>query len=408
MSLMLATFISSTYANQKIQRTSFVITMPRNRRWRSWLLALISVMLLLRRLGRARYDLLVSIVAYAYKSHGTISRLQETHSLEHLFVSLHKNEIELLVKDASALDNLSTITVCSNQVSQADIDALVLYVARAQKLTELDLRLSGKDNDSARLFDSLARTDQFRCLKLSLNDLTDADYRAIQNIVKTSRINSFYFSTNFSDLSHMYATIDALSTSNSIVKCVLVDEDNTKKNRRSNIINFWEDATVDLFDVPLFDFSCIQRLFEKHRVLNDLEIVGPAAGYSKKQAKIDEIKASCLNLERLDLNSRIQWPDRREEINVFLKTMYPYIEITRVLASGNPGPKRRLPRELLEIILISYIGQGWYRNQLVAIITALLDRRTLGLVYGDILPLSKSYLYVRCRDALLRIRTSCV
>jgi hypothetical protein len=55
--------------------------------------------------------------------------------------------------------------------------------------------------------------------------------------------------------------------------------------------------------------------------------------------------------------------------------------------------------------LAMYQGNEWYDEQVYTVVNTLLDRRTVGMVYNDTLPLGRSYLFVRCRDASSKLRS---
>jgi hypothetical protein len=114
-------------------------------------------------------------------------------------------------------------------------------------------------------------------------------------------------------------------------------------------------------------------------------------------ASLTTVTALYRNLETFCETKRPR--DKQEDPRQLLR-------LARTILLSKPTMSTIIPRELYRVIVYEGFTDGtWYEDQLLIIVKALLNRRTLGLVYENSLSLSRSFLFVRCREALETVRS---
>ena len=173
---------------------------------------------------------------------------------------------------------------------------------------------------------------------------------------------------------------------------------------KTSIVKFNLSADLSEISIGLVNYERIANCLSKNHVINEATLL---LEYDDDETSLalaaatENVLSRCSNLDKVEINGHCQYRPGNE---TDLKCL---IRLARTFAAGMLTQESRLPRELFATILYEgFKDLGWHDDQLSVVIRALSNRRTAGSVRGDVLPLSRSYLYVRCRDALERLRTS--
>ena len=275
----------------------------------------------------------------------------------------------------SNLDNLCVLSIHDLQRNESNVGYIASFVSRAHHLKTLVLSFYSHDADISVMIGNIISNDSIQTLSLSLR-VRNKDITVLPDLISQSRSIHhlhLYIDNIRDDL--FYDLLQKMESSCSIVKFHLICQPPTSLNYRR-----------------------IAAGIQKCRVLNDLTLFEKSVGEEQERV-VDSFFADCVNLERLQVK---RWERVRESFQDELTSL---IKISRTFCGARWLKESRVPTELLDLILVEGFKKiGWVDGQFGVVKKVLMDRRSLGLVYSDALPLSKSYLYVRCRDALDKIR----
>ena len=286
-----------------------------------------------------------------------------------------------LFSRASSLDNLESLTLWEFKRSEAMISALAAYMSRTPKLEGLHVHFDEQDADLSTFVKAVNDNKTLKILTMIFNVVQENDSAIMFDLISNTRtINDLGITAKNLKEEDFYLAFEHFETNESIVKLQL--------------------SANDLLHI---DYERIAESISKNRTVNDLHVIiedeNEGVGLEVDTDSADNMFEMCDNLDSLIVGDYERARSRGDELD-----LENIIKISRTLAGSQMTKESRLPRELLNIMLYEgFKHLNWFDNQLSVVVRALLDRRTLGIVAGDLLPLSRPFLYVRCRDALDKI-----
>ena len=300
-----------------------------------------------------------------------------------------------ILEQLSRKDSIKDLRISNALQNETNLNILLSFLPQATALTRLFLQFrSGlrKDIQFDDLIESIPALVPIQKLEFSLEDSRPSEVGALAKLIRNSKsIHALRLDIRTRETDH-FRIFEALAESKSIVdfKCV---------------INGYGSASDDVSSRLI---ACIS----KNRILNNVYISFDGPFFDLQRSFGDDIEKTVStnrNLDRMHVSNADSYQNfdvQSPRLKQGSEHSRSLVRIARTLALSKFTKKTVFPRELLHSILFEgFNGQEWFEDQLQTVIRCLLDRCTLGLVYSDILPVSKSYLYVRCRDALGQVRT---
>ena len=261
--------------------------------------------------------------------------------------------------------------------TQNVVSSLSAYIPRAKQLTKLGVTLDRPDADISTLVASIVNHKSIQSLDFCLDVLNENDKDLVFDLITKTRANQLHLILSTLSMNEYYHVFELLQKNVSIVKFEL------------------DMTPTDDGEILNLDCDQLAKSFTKSQTLNELRIDAFHA-FGIDQAAMHKMFQTCCNLNKLKFKNYLQTRPRDD-----CPELKSLVRISRTFAGSSITPDSRLPRELLNIILYEgFKHLNWYDQQLYVVIRALLDRRTVGIVASNLLPLSRPYLYVRSRDAL--------
>ena len=289
------------------------------------------------------------------------------------------NLCQRLFSEASSLDNLSSLFLGALFRSEAMISALVAYLSRAQQLERLLISFVEQDADLSTSIKAIVDKKTVKTLSFNYNVVQENDSVILFDLISNTRsINDLKIRAVYLKEEDFSLALKHVEKNESIVRLHL--------------------SAHGLLHV---DYERIATSISKSRTVNHLHLfVNDGFGnIDVDMDSVDKMFEVCSNLDRLTVGKYQRTRSRGDEVD--LKYL---IRFSRTFAGSKMTRDSRLPRELFSIMLYEgFKHLNWFDGQLSTVIRALLDRRTIGIIAGDFLPLSRPYVYVRCRDALEKI-----
>ena len=261
------------------------------------------------------------------------------------------------------------------------VTALVAYLSRVPKLESLHLGFDEQDADLSTFIKVVVNKKTLKRLSIIHNVLQENDAALLCDLISNTRsINNLEITAENMKEEDLYLALKHFEKNASIVK-----------------------LDISFNDLFYLDYELIAAFISKNRTVNHLHLFTKEDNEDDELEidtdSVDEMFEMCDNLDNLIVGDYQRTRSRGDEQD--LKNL---IRFSRTLAGSKMTRDSRLPRELFDIILYEgFKHLNWFDNQLSVVIRALLNRRTIGIVASDLLPLSRPYLYVRCRDALEKI-----
>ena len=263
------------------------------------------------------------------------------------------------------------------------------YLSRAKQLDSLCIDFVKREADLSSFVKAVIDNKNLKILSIYYHVIRETDYAILPDLIsKTRSIHDLEITAMDQRMDDFYLALENLEKNESIVKlhisAILFTEIDYEritaliaKNRTVNFVRLSWDVYNDYHQIELED---------------DIEL-------RDVKDSIDRTFEMCSNLDSLIVGFYERARYRGDELD--LKNI---IKISRTLAGSKISRYSRFPRELFNIILYEgFRHLNWFDDQLSVVIRALLNRRTIGIVCNYLLPLSRPYLYVRCRDALEKI-----
>ena len=294
----------------------------------------------------------------------------------------------------SCLDNLTRVDFEELARKDQIVSSLATFLPRAKQLKSFSVvflnsrvsLLNSPDADISAVIEAIVTSRSIQVLFLSFELTLENDLTLLLKLISQSKsINHFYFGADHLKDDELYLAFEYLERSDSIVKFHLRSDPSS-------------------FSSPP-DYKRIAECVRKCPTVNDVDFFrrDEDEEYDQDASNaLDTFYETCSNLDRIQIKDGGMNRPGRES-----KDWTQLFQIARTFAGAKLTKKTKVPRELFTLILNEgFKHLSWFDNQLSVVIRALLNRRTLGIIYGDVLPLSRPYLYVRCRDALEKIRSS--
>ena len=285
---------------------------------------------------------------------------------------------------ASNLDRLTELRIQQIERSDVSVSALSAYLSRANmSLQTLCMSFADGEADIDAVVKEIRNSKSIKCLNISFDSVKENDPSLLLDLISKSRsINHLVLELDSVTVGDVHRVFDHLERSDSIVKfdfnCHFVD------TTESSI-----------------DYDRIASSISKSRTLNNVSLSLLRSETSMDSEMADEFFETCGNLDQIFVEKYYRFRYREDDE----KDLHHLIEFARSFAGSKMTKNTVLPRELFSIVLYEgFKHLNWHDDQLSTVIRALLDLRTLDLIQGGPLPMSRPYLYVRCRDALERIR----
>ena len=302
----------------------------------------------------------------------------------------------------SRLDQLTALTLNNLFYTDETVNILSTYLSRTKSLTHLGLVISfpgydesddeSEDKDPecvsiAPVISAISNSESIESLSLTLQKLDNLEHQALVHLIaQNQRVNDMNLEIVIQKQSQTHEILDSLMLSQSIVKFKFENEN---------------PALAYPLDLPTFE-----RTFRANTILNDIDISTDVLSDDIPRVArriFDSIPGQ--NLERFVLEGCVNTRGFS-----YTEDFKDLIYLARTFCGSKLNKRTVFPPELFQVVLFAGFveeeEQIWYEDQLLCIIKSLLDRRTLGLVLGEVLPISQSYLFVRCRDALEKIKGS--
>ena len=265
------------------------------------------------------------------------------------------------------------------------MSSLAAYISRATQLTQLWVSFEDLDADLSTLVESIINSESIQSLDFDAEIIKENDTALLFDLItKTRSINRLHIAPKSMAMDDIYRAFECLVKSESIVKfCILP----------SNTGEF------------ILDYDRMARSITKSRTVNDFELnleLDDFEGLEIDPVAVDKMFETCGKLDRLMIGEEERTRSREDT-----SKLQELMNLARTFASGKMTKKTPLPRELFNIILYQgFKHLNWTDGQLPVVVRALSDRRNLGQVQSGLLPLSCQYLYVRCRDALEKVKSN--
>ena len=307
--------------------------------------------------------------------------LRACNTLDSLGIhSPFSKQLPMLFQRASALDNLTKLSLEEILRTKSMVSSLAAFLSRASRLTRLDIGFYQEDADLSALFQSILKSTSIQKLSILCRFDQENDVDLMLDLISESRfINDLRISPMGISEDHFYLAFESLESSQSIVKFAFSPFES---------------------DILEIDYERLAASVAENAVVNDLTLFNGEEEYDPDaDDALDVFKTICTHLEGITIKGCGSRPKRDTD------NLKQLTRLARTFSTSSLTQGSTFPRELIRIIVYEGFKDFWNGDQLSIVVRALLDRRTLGLIYGDILSLSRSYLFVRCRDALERIRS---
>ena len=287
----------------------------------------------------------------------------------------------------SCLDTLSTLRLEKlHKLPKGGsmVNELSNYIERAAFLKHFAFGFNNRGASAERLIEAVAKSPSIEYLQVDLKESSEPEISMMLALIKeTKQINVLKVTASLGD----YRVLEAVSRNESVVTFSYTDH--------------WDQEAFEL------DYNMIVGVLPMNKTLNKVHLDYQSVNDHERTVDeiLDAIHDDFPNYDEFTLNTFSY--NRFEILNNIKQDLAPLIKVARVFAGSRMTKSSRLPPELFRLIITQgFEHEKWYDYQLEVVATALLDRRTLGLVYGDILRISEPYLYVRCREALVKVRQS--
>ena len=256
------------------------------------------------------------------------------------------------------------------ELSQEDVDAFTLFIKHSH-LSTLSVRWhSSILVDHARLLQVLRTCESLKVVSIAPSFLSVGDLRVLTDMIKHSHtIHSFSLDSGIQHLENVYSLLDAVQVNTSIVSFRI------------------SDRSMRVFTL---DLERIKRVLVNNHVLASFQLL-----FREIVNDVFDIRVMVQGFEAFDrvCITPVDVVNQTGDGHVILKVLRVFAGRVRDV----------LPREVLDEILYC-LDSLWSKNKFRVIRDALSDKRTLGYVHCETVGLSKAYLFVRCRDALKKIR----
>ena len=289
-----------------------------------------------------------------------------------------------MLSTASSLDNLICLDIWEFVRSETVVSALSAYLSRANRLESLLIVFVDGEADIRRVTDAIIKNQSIRKLSFFYQAIRKPDITPLFDLLaQTHSINDLEIGVKDLDLESLYLGIDYFAYNKSVIRLKL----------NSTALRF----------AAAIDYERITASMSKNQVVSEVNMHVFKYGYGYVDFKVDaesvqRVFESCCNLDKLTIKESVNSRSNERELQNLMR-------ISRTFVGSQMTKDSRLPRELLNIILYEgFKHLNWFDGQLNVVVRALVDRRTLGIVRKDLLPLSRPYLYVCCQDALEKIR----
>ena len=311
--------------------------------------------------------------------------LRTCNSLQELSFSSSQSDVfSKVLLNASNLDYLTQLDMQQLKRSDLMVTSLSAFLSRTETLQTLYMSFGDGEADISTVIGALTSSKSIKRLKLGFDPKKENDSLLLFDLISKSRsINHVTLALNNLATDDLYRVFENLEKSDSIVKFGL---------------------SIHLVDAAeSIDYGRIASSISQCPTLNGVSLTLRSDGASSNldSNMVNKIFDTCSNLDALNIRGHSLVRESFDE-----EDLEDLIEMARTFAGSNMTKHTVLPRELFSIMLYEgFKHLNWFDGQLSTVIRALLDRRTLSHVQSDLLPLSRAYLYVRCRDALETIRS---
>ena len=295
----------------------------------------------------------------------------------------------MLIETPSHLDNLEQLHIRSLSVTVRCSQDLIAYLSRTTNLKAFHLDIDDRDGNLACLIEAVQRVDTIERLRVNIPNIAEDEFQVMLCLIRETRhLHDLSINLDNTDTSMIYQLFDALSLSKSIVKFSAIENASDKEPYE-------------------LDLDHIKSAMAKNRVLDYLY-----AGFGRLSNSHSSLQRFMLSFYENSRNLRMVnfFPFeslRPKKVGEIEQSMTPLFILARTLAGFKSSTRQVIPLELWhEILFQCFREDGWYEDQLMVAIRALVNRRTIGLVQSDLfMRCTKPYLYVRCRDALEKLRS---
>ena len=284
---------------------------------------------------------------------------------------------------ASNLDNLNHLDFGLVPRTYLFVSSLTAYISRAKQLMKLWVSFEDEDADLSTLVESIINSKSIQFLDFDLYLIRENDTALLFDLITKARsVNQLYLMPAKLATDDIYRAFEHLGMSDSIVKFCILPSNNGEL---------------------ILDYDRIAKCIAKSRTVNDVDLdLDDFNDLVVDAVAVDKMLATCGNLDKLTIGEQERTRSRQDN-----SQLQALMNLARTFASSKMTKKTPLPRELFNMILYQgFKHLNWADGQLSVVVRALSDRRTLSHVQNGLLPLSCPYLYVRCRDALGKVKSN--